>query len=225
MTTKTKNTGRAIPTIKSFYSTKAATKTYVKLLLRSSLNTETQERYFDFSTLNMSKYIPEELGATRQTFYTHIRKLSEEGFITQEGERYIFNKDFSYTIIEKEVLEYLLDVANQNVVSVYAALHWRWEFFNGMNKPTYFTQSVLIEDLGMTNQGSSHKAIKSILTSLKLQGLIDFKQQKTNAGNTVLVLTHVSKTVPTVEVEMLEEIIDEPEIQTVAKLHFNSTDF
>lgn len=221
--TKT-NTKRAVPTAQEFYKTKAGTKTYIALLLNSTLDMDTKVRTFDASMVNLGNFATQEIGITRATFYRHLKKLEEEGFIKREDDLIHIFPTTLYALIEKDTLRYLLNVANVNVVSIFAALQWRWDYFQKMGQPVYFTQTIILQDLGMVNNGKNQNMIKDVLNSLINEGLIKYVNHKTPKGNIVKQLTELNKSVkqndiPTFDIDEEVEVLKASDFTVLSVEH------
>lgn len=137
----TTNSRRAIPTQQEFYKTKAGTKTYVALLLNSTLNMDTKVRTFDASTINLGNFA---------------------------------------------------------------------------------TQTIVLQDLGMVNNGKNQNVIKDVLNSLINEGLIKYVNHKTPKGNIIKQLTELNKSVKQNDIPTFN--IDE-EVEVLKASDFKGSDF
>ena len=110
-----------------------------------------------------------------------ILKLKEVGLIkeTEIGvntQSYIFPYDYagSYKIINKDMLSYLINTRNSNVIRIYLYLLNKYEWKKG---EYLFTVGELKRALGYSDfTKTADSMIRDVLTSLKKEGIIKFEK-------------------------------------------------
>ena len=189
---------RRIPLDKKFMTKKINDVLYGYLQVNSTLNTETNMRYIKKDDVNFTE-IEEDLKHTfkRRTLVNHLSNLINYGFIGESemtdtyGEpmkvyTFPYNTDSIYKLIPIETLRYLVDTANPSVVSIYVYLLNKWEWKG--SKYT-FTEAELIKNcLGVTSTSNSRDYIRvnNVLTCLVNNGLIEYKNDYSKKGGTVM---------------------------------------
>ena len=189
---------RRIPLDKKFMTKKINDILYGYLQVKSTLNTETNMRYIKKDDVNFVE-IEEDLkyAFKRRTLANHLSNLMNYGFIGESemtdtyGEpmkvyTFPYNTDSIYKLIPVETLRYLVDTANPSVISIYVYLLNKWEWKG--SKYT-FTEAELIKNcLGVTSTSNSRDYIRvnNVLTCLVNNGLIEYKNDYSKKGGTVM---------------------------------------
>lgn len=143
---------------------------YSMLQSYSNWNKEENHRYIPKKIIKKSKWA-KALGISRPTLDKRIGKLLEKEYLIDKEDYYILpNKGEYYFLVPVETLNYLINTANHNVIKIYCHLGLLYKFYGDK---AYYTQSKLLEVIGYDKTDkNNHKAIKHILTSLKLNGLL-----------------------------------------------------
>lgn len=142
----------------------------------------------------------------KTTYYNRVKALREKGYIVEEPTRYVLPilEPGRFYLITKEVMTYLINTSNENVIKIYTILGKRygaWER-NGSpgDNPVLFTLEYLARGLGYANAAakSVRLGIVDILNSLELCGLIEYEiktvyDKETHNPRQYRVLTRVNK--------------------------------
>lgn len=205
---------RFIPTVQEFYKTKKAMKTYTYLLIHSTFDPEkSKERFFDLGLANIVRMV-NKIGIGRRTFYRHLDELTEKGFLRKEENTIYFSQEFNYTFINPETLKFLMNSTNHYTIAVFAELSWRWRTYGKQGK-VLFSQHLLLNQIGLSNQGTNHAIIRDILALLHNNGLIEWETICTPNGNVLMNLKNLETYVKKIEVKHnTEKIVSAEEVNT-----------
>ena len=111
------------------------------------------------------------------TFRTHLKYLIEQGYIVDEGDRYVIDthKESRYIKIPLETIEFLNDTVKEAVWKTYLYLGQRW---NWKGNQYIFTLEELATHIGkkLGNNKDRYEEINHILQCLKNNGLIDWAE-------------------------------------------------
>lgn len=141
----------------------------------------------------VKKVISQLCGYSPRQINSKLVKLQQQGLL---GERllddemvYVFPYDYEgrYKIINKEMLTYLINTRNGNVIRIYLYLLNKYEW-----RDHYFTIGELKRAMGYSDTTkTADQAIKDVLESLRKEGIIDFEKVW------CVVCTAMGKSVPT----------------------------
>ena len=134
-----------------------------------------QDRYIYENRIIKNKELVEQYSKTKiNTFIRNVRKLAkiEGGIISVEqhkGENiYRIDKGEKYVLIERKILEVLIDVFSNNAIKTYIFLHWRVGTKGGI-----VSRKEIAQNIGMSTSGQRQLTeITNIIKSLENNGLI-----------------------------------------------------
>ena len=134
-----------------------------------------QDRYIYENRIIKNKELVEQYSKTKiNTFIRNVRKLAkiESGIISVEqhkGENiYRIDKGEKYVLIERKILEVLIDVFSNNAIKTYIFLHWRVGTKGGI-----VSRKEIAQNIGMSTSGQRQLTeITNIIKSLENNGLI-----------------------------------------------------
>lgn len=110
----------------------------------------------------------------------------------------ILSQNFErFQYIPLRLLQYFVNTANDNVIKVYAYLLGRYQWKTKENTNYMFTLTEIVEAIGYNPKTKGNtKMIDDILTSLQLQGLIEYKTTYILVkDNTIPSIRHILKNV------------------------------
>ena len=134
-----------------------------------------QDRYIYENRIIKNKELVEQYSKTKiNTFIRNVRKLAkiEGGIISVEqhkGENiYRIDKGEKYVLIERKILEVLIDVFSNNAIKTYIFLHWRVGTKGGI-----VSRKEIAQNIGISTSGQRQLTeITNIIKSLENNGLI-----------------------------------------------------
>lgn len=134
-----------------------------------------QDRYIYENRIIKNKELVEQYSKTKiNTFIRNVRKLAkiEGGIISVEqhkGENiYRIDKGEKYVLIERKILEVLIDAFSNNAIKTYIFLHWRVGTKGGI-----VSRKEIAQNIGMSTSGQRQLTeITNIIKSLENNGLI-----------------------------------------------------
>lgn len=174
---------RRIPLTDDFLYYRIPDLIYGYIQHKATYNPNTEQLYITADNLRKNKKTLEVLcDCSRRTIDRQIQMLIEAGFIieTTNGKECIYVVSTigdKWQIIDFDMLEYLLNTRNNNVIKVYAYLlnKYLWKQENGTHY--IFTIGELAEMLGYTTkQRDTNKMIENILESLLREGIIKWRE-------------------------------------------------
>lgn len=131
-----------------------------------------------------------------RTVQNHLNTLISCGFVVKDGERLILPYDEKdlYKLIPVDMLNYILDAHNSDVLKVYLYL------LNKSYKPNYqFTKKELMENIGYSTKNNmrDYERINNILHAMRGEDkLITFEERHDSKGLPFMVLKHISHNSP-----------------------------
>ena len=179
------------------------------LILRSNVNTQTDNyRYIEYSNLN-KKEICKECGISRQTFDRKIEYLENIGILSRKqknnGMIYIINYSKGgkyYITIQHKILKYMLDNIDDDAIKVYLILKIQCDILKN-RRP--MTNAYICSLLGKSpsSKNNLYKITKG--TNILVEhGLINKVQKriydKNKDGKTIIIRTDTYYTINTFEV-------------------------
>lgn len=142
------------------------------------------EEYLPIKSLtSKKKVIAELLGVSTRTINNHIEKLKQNGLIKEDCRAgsacYLFpySPKGKYKLIEKDMLEYLIDTRSAHAIRTYIYLLDKFEWKKQEQDYYYFTVKELRMAFGYSeNYKNLDITFTHILESLKREGIISYEE-------------------------------------------------